>query len=71
MGKSREMFNREREQQSETLREFLDDTYQLSQYHANKQRLVLNEIFVKMLQIFGEEDEFNLNKTKSNEERNI
>jgi len=78
MGKSKELFNREREQQSETLREFLDDTYQVAEYHANNQREVLNELFESFYEIFSPnktEEEFktmfNLSKNKSNEKRNI
>jgi len=75
MGKSKEMFNREREQQSETLREFLDDTYRVSEYHANNQREILNELFETFSKIFSPdqqfETKFNLSKNKSNEKRNI
>ncbi len=83
MGKSKEMFNREREQQSETLASFIDDEYQIAEYHHNQQRLVLNEIFKAWGEIFGgteesafnlsksKETKFNLSKNKSNEERNI
>tara|TARA_R100001198_G_scaffold90555_1_gene67920 strand:+ start:2257 stop:2622 length:366 start_codon:yes stop_codon:yes gene_type:complete len=83
MGKSKEMFNREREQQSETLASFIDDEYQIAEYHHNQQRLVLNEIFTAWGEIFGgtkesafnlsksKKTKFNLSKNKSNEERNI
>jgi hypothetical protein len=72
MGKSKEMFNREREQKSETLASFIDDEYQVAEYYHNQQRLVLNEIFTAWGEIFGgaEETKFNLSKSK-NEKRNI
>ena len=72
MGKSKEMFNREREQKSETLASFIDDEYQVAEYYHNQQRLVLNEIFTAWGEIFGgaEETKFNLSKSK-NENRNI
>ena len=72
MGKSKEMFNREREQKSETLASFIDDEYQEAEYYHNQQRLVLNEIFTAWGEIFGgaEETKFNLSKSK-NEKRNI
>ena len=82
MGKSKEMFNREREQKSETLASFIDDEYQEAEYYHNQQRLVLNEIFTAWGEIFGgaEETKFNLSKSKKtkfnlskskNEKRNI
>lgn len=72
MGKSKEMFNRERERQSETLASFIDDEYQAAEYHHKQQRLVLNEIFTAWGEIFGgaKETKFNLSKSK-NEKRNI
>jgi|TARA_R110001592_G_scaffold96492_2_gene277089 hypothetical protein len=71
MGKSKEVFNRERERQSETLASFIDDEYQAAEYHHNQQRLVLNEIFTAWGDIFGvKETKFNLTKSK-NEKRNI
>jgi len=82
MGKSKEMFNREREHKSETLASFIDDEYQAAEYHHNQQRLVLNEIFTAWGEIFGgakesgfnlsksKETKFNLSKSK-NEKRNI
>lgn len=72
MGKSKEMFNRERERQSETLASFIDDEYQAAEYHHNQQRLVLNEIFTAWGEIFGDTKKTNFNLSKSkNEKRNI
>tara|TARA_R110000803_G_scaffold189589_1_gene252089 strand:+ start:890 stop:1108 length:219 start_codon:yes stop_codon:yes gene_type:complete len=72
MGKSKEMFNRERERQSETLASFIDDEYQEAEYYHSQQRLVLNDIFTAWGEIFGEArtTKFNLSKSK-NEKRNI
>ena len=72
MGKSKEMFNRERERQSETLASFIDDEYQAAEYHHKQQRGVLKEIFTAWGDIFGDtkQTKFNLKKDR-NEKRNI
>ena len=74
MGKSKEMFNREREQQlpTQTLASFIDDEYQEAEYHHRQQRGVLNEIFAAWGDIFGDakQTKFNLKK-HTNEKRNI
>jgi len=74
MGKSKKMFNREREQQlpTQTLASFIDDEYQVAEYHHRQQREVLNEIFAAWGDIFGDakQTKFNLKKN-TNEKRNI
>jgi hypothetical protein len=71
MGKSKEMFNREREQ-TKTLASFIDDEYQEAEYHHAQQRIVLNDIFTAWGEVFGKSNttKFNLSKSK-NEKRNI
>ena len=72
MGKSKELFNREREQESKTLASFIDDEYQEAVYHHAQQRIVLNDIFTAWGEVFGKANttKFNLSKSK-NEKRNI
>jgi len=45
MSKSKEMFIEQREEDSQTLGDFLDDTYQVAEYHSQQNSEVLNEIF--------------------------
>ena len=71
MGKSKEMFNREREQ-TKTLASFIDDEYQEAEYHHAQQRIVLKDILTAWDDIFpiANTTKFNLSKSK-NEKRNI
>ena len=52
MSKSKEMFIEQREEDSQTLGDFLDDTYQVAEYHSQQNSEVLNEIFEAWGEIF-------------------
>ena len=53
MGKSKEMFNEEREKQlsTDTLALFIDDEYQVYEY--NNQQSILRELFTSWTNVFG------------------
>jgi hypothetical protein len=70
MSKSKKMFEEQREKDSETLGEFLDDNYREAQYHKQKHSEVLNEIFVAWSEIFSPTSKDKL-KSKSSEGDNF
>ena len=70
MSKSKEMFQEEREKESQNLRDYLDDTYQEAQYSNEETKKVLNEIFETWAEIFSGKSRNNL-KSKSSEGNNF
>lgn len=51
MGKSREMFNRERERQSSTISNFIDDSYQAQEWYKSNNQL--SDLFKSFGEIFN------------------
>jgi hypothetical protein len=64
MSKMKEVFTEERERESQSLGDFIDDTYQEGKYSADQTRRVLNDIFEAWGEIFGVQD---VTKIKSND----
>jgi len=67
MSKSKEMFIEQREEDSQTLGDFLDDTYRVAEYQSQQNSEVLNEIFEAWGEIFGARRV----KSKSSEDENF
>jgi hypothetical protein len=53
MSKMKQVFQEEREKESQTLGDYLDDTYQQAEYSNEKTKQVLNDIFEAWGEIFG------------------
>ncbi len=70
MSKSKEMFQEEREKESQSFRDFLDDEYQQIESTHIQQKQVLNEIFEAWAEIFSGRSKDNL-KSKSSEGNNF
>ncbi len=65
MSKMKQVFQEEREKESQNFGDYLDDTYQQAQYSNEKTKQVLNDIFEAWGEIFGAKD---VTKIKSNDE---
>lgn len=70
MSKSKEMFQEEREKESQNFGDFLDDEYQQIESTHIQQKQVLNEIFEAWAEIFSGSSKDNL-KSKSSEGNNF
>ncbi len=53
MSKMKQVFQEEREKESKTLGDYLDDTYQQAEYSNEKTKQVLNDIIEAWGEIFG------------------